>query len=771
MFDLTVAASSADATTLLQRGAYDALLVDLSLPGLTPGDLDFFRITAPNAIKALVGTPATALLAGRLSDATGQFAFLSSDQSADALAEDARRLLRPRVSNRLTFSGDSHRVRGVAGRTPFDYPLRDLSNRGLSFGVSPGELTQGLFPGAQIDGLAICDADGQILLEADRATVRHCRVDHADGVAFVRVGIAFDRPPSREAHVRVARGPLAVSAILQKAVPAQVPLTVTPPDSDGGYLFAEAKLVAANPPAIELVGPIPADVHIHDVVRVSFDHQGQSYSGMTSVTNASTALQIALPATLRVHHRRSSSRKLVTEDRPYSARIRVPLTNRDGTFPILDMNTTGISVLVDQDVHLFPPGLHIDRLEIIPPGEEEHFYCRGVVRALAPLPRAVGQTAGQPARCGIELVGLDATGASRLQHQLVSDGFAYVDVARPADYPDIWSFLNEAFKSHFYSDGTPESLAAVETAFEGLLRPTSTVSSTLLYRRDAKIYGHVLALRQYPRMWLATHFSARQGSVPQIERASRAMAMGVAEYIENRPDAEYFHYVWRRDQGFMNRVGGWSTRTIFRPGLSETYEFSHLVRSTATALPPPDLMVGYRDANSDDLGRVERYFLETQSYIKIRSRDLFARGLTMETLSRAYAESGMSRGRAVRMVLLNGEPVGFSLLEHATQALQLTEIPNSFDIFLFEGHDKSPQAADLKRALLSDAVDFYAKRGLRHAVVITEQTDLTPYQDAGFTVAALSYGCIFHRSLVRPWVDALDQAYSRGKELLGGVVR
>ena len=761
--DFTEALAVPDAIAVLREQQFQAIFLDSQAVGLSPAGLDELRTVSPFTPKAILVEELGSDFLAKLAEG---HAFRVLRSNVPAFAAEARHLIRPRTSERLDFEGAGVRVTGRVDGAPFAEDLLDLSNRGLSFSIGIGSSFDPFMEGSRLSPLRLEDSSGAFLLEVASATVRHCRVDRASGRTVVRIGASFDDPTmARSSHVRTLTEPLPIVANLRKAARSGAAFTVHVPDRDQAYAFERADVSTERQrTSIRLSGPVPETLQESDVVRVTFDHHGQSYAGLASILSSHAGLHLATPRSLRIHHRRGSNRHRPPPERPYLVRLRAAFTGVDWVRPVLDVNASGFSVAVDLKTDVVPPGLIFDSIELtLPTGVT--LRASGVVRGLSRLPNRADASEGSPARCGIQLTDLTPAARKALNDSLLAGGFPQVEVAAEDSFDEIWKFLGDAgFNFHLYSDGSERSLRIASHAMKHLLGPARAVGTNLIYRSEGQIRGHISGLQMYSRTWLATHLAASQGAHRQSERASRALCLGLAEHIESNPSAEFVKFFWQREAKWSSRMFGWAGRAVLQPELAEMNEVLVLGRPMGPPLHG-DAAVTLRECHQKDLQLIERYFVETSSVLRIRSDDLSAGMLQLGAVERLYEAGGLERRRRIRVAVVGGVAVGFSLLDDTTAGIQLAEALNAFDVFALR--DVRPELAHTVRAaLIADAVRFYEAKGLTHAVAFTEQGDWTPYAEAGFKLASHARSLTIHRSLLRSWADVLDLLFQKRRELM-----
>jgi hypothetical protein len=759
-------ATVADALAALREKAFQAIFIDASTPDLNAAVPDRLRAAAPLTPMVMIG-PRSAVAALEPYAAGGKLSFLSTDLAPDLFQAAALRFISPRTDDRMPLRRSGLRLSCVIGGRPATFKLLDISNRGLSFTVGPGQSLDRLVVGTDVWDLRVLDSLGTVLFGPVAGVVRYARIEKAGRDPEARFGVSFEAPaPPRAPHFEVMKDRFKILAAVSKAVRGRNAFVLTPPDAEAGYEFDQVKVPEDPDKPLRLVAPSPEDVRVNDVVRLSFDDRSQSYSALTSVVAVShEGIDLLLPTSVRVYRRRGSNRVEPVADRPYTARVRCHLVGLDTVFPVHDVSTSGLSVVADQAHDLLPPGLVLDEILLRLPGVEAPLRFKGIIRSLTPLPRSPSQADARPARCGIEITGLSQIERVVLCRSLLTDGYAHADLAEDGEFPAVRQLLQEAGYSFRLFDTKDEaSLRALENGFGRLYGEGKGVGFSVVYRHQGKLLGHFSGLKLYSGLWFATQLAALRHPELSGEWISRALTLAGLEQFEHRPDIQYIRTAWEKGSSYTGRYVGWAGRAIEKHGLSEFSEVNVLTRSNALPPPHPDRALEIGRATSDDLDAIERYFWRTSTLYRIQSEDLSAEQLDLHAAGRDYEACGMFRRRHVHVARLDGRRVGFSLLERATPGVHLVEVLNSFDVFAFDDLDESVRQ-QARAGLVSDAITFYALEGLPYSVALSTDPDVTPFTNAGFELTIPSGMLTIHRSVLRQFIDATEVFFSRRNEL------
>lgn len=754
--DLIEASHEEEALERLRERSFDLVILDAHAPGFSATTFDRVRAAAQDVPHAVLAPSEALDDLARLAEGHA-FHFVPLELPPGRMAEMIGRLVRPRAAVRFALAAAGVLVEGAINGRRFEHPVLDLSSRGLSFAVPTNGSIEGLIPGQSVRDLRLHGLNGRRLLEQASATVRNCQVDLIDGRAVVRVGLSFDDGGGERtgAHLRTVTDPAQVLSALRKACRRHERFVVAVPDTDRSHETTHARL--EHDTLVLELGEGAAPLGPDAVVRLSFGVAGQSYGALTALRSEEPGtVRLALPRALRVHHRRRSTRLLPPAGRPYLLRFCSPLTRQPIERRVLDIHTTGVSFGADLSSDVLPPGLVLDDVELVLPEGGEPLRLQGIVRGVRAL---VGRPDGEPFthRCGVQFVDVPPQASSRLGPSLVSSTFPNLAIADETAFDEIWAFLREAgLTYHLYSDGSEQSLAAVKSCFESQVsRRGHEVTTSFVYRVDGRIRGHVSNLRLYSRAWLGTHLAAKTGEFRQDSQISRALVQASADHMESRPEVDFIKFFWKRALKWPNRVFGWTGRAIPQRELVEQREYMLLVRDNQTPLLPLPAGVSVREAQDDELAEIEQFLIERLGLFHVLSDDLSARSLRLGEVERAFAEAGLLRRRRVRVATVDGRLAGVGLVEQSAPGLQLNEFTSHGRLVPAAGLEPA-LAADVRRALATDAAALYSAEGRRHSVLLEEDPDLSPLAEAGYAPDGLFRALTLHRTVFRRFTDNID---------------
>ncbi|MCP3141253.1 hypothetical protein LXT23_28395 [Pyxidicoccus sp. QH1ED-7-1] len=716
---------------------------------------------APRAIRAVLCPRDNPRTHHGLVDvaAAGHMFFTLEDEPGPALRRAVLELLELRESERRTPQGLLE-ARFTADGTAFRSELLDVGTGGLGLRLEPSVRIERLTPGTVLEGLQVFRA-GALVLRAGHATVRLVRPLRAQEGHGFHLGVSLERPTE---HGRSTPAPLLQDAVrirglLRRAVRAGVGFGLRTHEGNRLVDFASAEVL---PEASRLVlreqSQSGALFHPGDVVQLCLDFGGVCHVGTTAVLAVEPhQLEVALPRSLSLHHRRNSLRFRSTAERPFAVSFSSPFTGEALYRPLLDLHTGGFAFPFDAGHEVFPPGLVLDEVTLhLPDGTRSR--CRAQVQDTGQLTDD-GAGMGRPRRCGVRILELAPEARTAILDAFIKARCSDARDGSELAFSDIWDLFRAAevrFPDYpFHDDGIHDALLA---GHQKLGNGTHGLSKTIVYQRDGRLYGHISGLRIYSRTWLSQHLVVRPG-YHRHESISQELVALAADYAESLEDVEYLRALWRCRNRWTSRIYGAIASRLERPGLSCLHAFTPCRLPVDAALPPPRADLRVRPAGTSDLRWLEQYLRETQDVVRLRSSDLVEGEMSLGTLGGRYTDAGLRRARSIAMVEGRNGPQGFVLMEDSSPGLFWAEWYNAFSLVMVEAD--AAEADAVRHALVTHAVADSARRGRSTAEVLATDADLPALEGLGFHNLGKVMEFTAHRRLVRDWNAYLLAVFER----------
>lgn len=680
------------------------------------------------------------------------------------LTEIGRRLtslLQLRVSARVTPSAGVEARFKLQGRA---YTARclDVGNFGAALRVPLDASVGSFIPGAFLEDLRM-ERDGRPVLCAPRALLRHCQPVRLGTEHYLRVGISWGGAveESSAAPLATVRDPVGVLAALRKALRRDSALWLHFPDTPSVQFALEAPVLDAVGGRSVLrganVGTCPATAG--DVLNLSFEVGGQSYSGAASVLSVSGSLLLSVPRTLGVQNRRGLQRFRPGPDHRFLASFNGPFSGKVITRSVLDLSSRGFSFSFDASYEVLPPGSQLDVSMLLPDGSEA--ACRAEVRSVeAVSAEGVLEHALRPYRCGVRFLEVPPAVQDAVLSAFVSARSPHVANGGRYPFRDIWQMMEEAhyrFHPDYPFGEEPTYLAALDDTHRRL-GAAGELGSSLVYREVDGVQGHVAGLRIHSRTWLVQHLAVRPGFHRQDQIAHELSAL-IIELGEAHEDVDFIRFSWREDNRWPSRLGTWLLRVMDSHGLSWLRHF-HYMRLELSPTPILDgTLPQVRDAHTQDCELLESFLRERGEVVRVLAEDLQPDQVRLPALQERFAAHGLHRSRHVFTVDGDGGPLAMALQEEGSPGINLIEKTNAFWYVVLQ--PDHPRAQDAVRALIQHCVEHARARGRTAAVALAADEDVAALEAAGFTSMGRFSEWFFHRSMVRRWVELFRSIFER----------
>lgn len=748
-------------------GARIALLDEVPLDARQIGLLSAFNLVRVADVTALAELTETQAVAGILSASMSDVAEVASRARArlivvtpempeavvdavsrgrdvcwvpdlEAAIAELRRLRMARRSDSARHAFDDVRVAYSANARPGR--LRNLSNDGMAFEVAEADLER-LLPGSVLEDVRLFRSDGSCV-DGARAVVRYVAAlrklgRYVVGCAWkpraVRIDVGTTSLRDRALVAALVKAGLAAGAV------------VAPFDDDARDGASEISLVGGRVDVARatITAPTDATMAVHDLVRGRFEYAGRLYRFVTVVV-AAAPLTLKIPTVLEETLQRSSARHRLRADETMSAEVRSPLVDTPTTKSLVDLSASGCSFVIDGTRELYPIGLRLSVTLRLPDGP---MGCDAEVRTL------VRENGG--IRCGIELLDLDEPSRLRLANLVMTLRYPDVDDGAGIGCDELFGFLRD---TGFLTPAKEESLAPVvdevRQGFDALYSLPSSLFKAVVAREGDQLTGHVSGVRAYRHTWMAQHLTAR----PTVH-VGHLLNLGAAEYFCQNPDFEYFKIYFHADNRWPARVFGGFARQLRDPLQSELRLYRHLALRTDVSLMPTPHGVDVLEASEGELAAVERYFVQRERGLLIRSDDLTRQSLQLSDLNRRFSELGLYRRRRVLCAMRRNVCLGFAFVELSSPGLNLSEALSAFQIFVTDEGRSS--AAEVRRSLAAAVLPIYRHAGRPIARGLIAADEIGEWQRLGFAVSdEVSMCWTYHRTLCARFCDHVERLFA-----------
>lgn len=366
------------------------------------------------------------------------------------------------------------------------------------------------------------------------------------------------------------------------------------------------------------------------------------------------------------------------------------------TGAIADLSNSGCSIVLDADTCPIPFGLILSSAQLRLPGMQ----CLDVACRIMSI-QLQEQDGESRYRVGMEFINISQQLFKALSGQVQTAMSAYLVDASNADYDRLWEFY---FETGFIYGGKRRQIQKyadkIFYTYRCLLNNDTPLLKKILYKRDGEIRGHINAIRIFDHASIIQHLNALK---TDQESAAQAVIMGItAHFMDNTVNQmtgnRYVMAYYRPDNLFPAAVFGGAERFINNSLIcwATDYEFCLMEDDFNFSNLPEG--VSYRDANVQDIEKLETLLIERGRFNLMRVEGLTRERLIDLAISRDYESIGLYRQRRVFVAehARTGTRV-YALCNYTSPGINLSELTNSTK-FYFTGTDAE------ENALLADAL-------------------------------------------------------------------
>ncbi|WP_342381015.1 PilZ domain-containing protein [Myxococcus stipitatus] len=726
---------------------------------------------APEAVRVFVCSQADRRGLEELVETAAEghvFSTLDDSLTPTEMGQRITNILQLRASARVMPTARMEAGFRLQGRS---YTARclDVGNFGAALQV-PMDSSVGVFlPGVVVDELFIA-RDGRRVLHSRRALVRHVQPVRQGTEPALRIGLSWSRALEEPSTtpLAVVREPVSVLAALRKAVRRNASLWVHYPDTTAGQFVLESPSVDLVEGRSVLRGTsVGANaVATGDVLNLSFEVGGQSYAGVTSVLRHGDALVLSLPRTLNLQNRRGLQRFRPGKEHRFLVSFNAPFSGKSVTRSVLDLSSRGLSFAFDASFEVLPAGSQLDVTLLLPDGSEAS--CRAEVRSVDEVSSGDGaENPLRPYRCGVRLLDVPARVRDAVHSAFISARSPVVEDGGRSAFAEIWKMM-EAAHYNFHPDypfgSEADYLHLLENTHRRLCG-SGELGSSLVYKDNDGVQGHVAGLRIHSRTWLVQHLAVRPGFHRADQIAHELSALAI-ELGESHEDIDFIRFSWREDNRWPSRLGAWLLRVMESHGLSWLRHFEYMRLPLDTARAPTGPLPEVHEARDEDCARLEHFLRERGEVMRVLAEDLQADQMRLESLGARYAAHGLHRRRRVFAVDGENGPLAMALQEEGSPGINLIEKTNAFWYVVLQ--PDHPGAGAAVSALIQRCVEHARAEGRGTAVALAADEDVATLEAVGFQRMGRFSEWFFHRSMVRRWVELFRSIFERVQHTASG---
>ncbi len=672
-----------------------------------------------------------------------RFFYHRGPLSSASLKQAVDTILAPKPrARRVAVSPDQHIVARFSVQLPragvrdFERSVLEIGTKGFSFLWYATDPL--IYPGDVLEDLELQSPQGRFLSSCAR--VRHLTLlKQESGEQIMRVGAVFldngeeTADGGRSGADAFLSDALVIETVLNDAVERSTRVILR--GEQPGWRVAgtmssmdsESKVLTVTCEPLEL----PESLGETDIVGCQFvrdNAQLQFWSVVRSIDKAERRVVLRVPKRIDRLWARATLRYEFPEDEAPRVAIISPVTpNTPLVRPVVNLSPLGLRVQVQPDEDMLIRGMTLKKITLyLPEGRE--LELQGDVRYLAPV--SPDDPTGA-AYCGIRFRHASPASHHALVDFLVSKNYPNVKDAGPEDEEALWDFYRDA---DFFTPAKQAScigtLEQVRETQRAILKADPPFSRRIVFRDNGRIYGTVSLLQICQRTWLVHHLCAVRH--PR-EFVPKSLLLFLGEYISKTPEIHYIKMMWRPNNTWSNRMFNRLVHRLHDGEQSVVRVYSYLQRPNAPL--PPVQTEGFplviRPIAGDEIAEVESYFIGQEEFFFMKSEDIFRGAYTLETVNRKFQALGLFRTREIFGAFDGDRLVGFSMAERASPGLNMSNLLTTFQVHIC--CPEHPRNRHIREMLIRYTTEYYQKHGQEKTVALTEDTDLSAYENLGFT--------------------------------------
>lgn len=379
------------------------------------------------------------------------------------------------------------------------------------------------------------------------------------------------------------------------------------------------------------------------------------------------------------HSKRIRSPRLHLSPTP-KAVFEHPLSNKELTYEIFDITSSGFSLFEHSDETLVMPGLIIPRVTLL---------FDNSIRIACSAQVLHTHRKGDRIRVGFAIRDMDINAFIQLCDILANALDAHASMSRLKDMNALWDiFFNTGFvysQKYEYISSFHEDF---KETYRKLYQENKDIFFFFTYQESGKIYGHLSFIRAYQRLWMVHHLTARpmhgkkRIGLEVFKHLYNIIYDGVYRLPSSKIDYAMFYF--RPSNSFMMFFQGGYCRKTGNPRICSMDLFAYL----------------HMDAHPDGAAMPEGWTLDTLTDEDIRSlRDFYARqsggllldaiGIGMsypdeEPLEAIYNRLGLIRQTRLYALKHEGALKAAFIVDRSDRGVNLSDLLNCIKVMVVD---------------------------------------------------------------------------------------
>ena len=359
-----------------------------------------------------------------------------------------------------------------------------------------------------------------------------------------------------------------------------------------------------------------------------------------------------------------------------------PFTMSRVTFDVVDITSSGFSVVADSDTSLLMPGMIIDNITIARSGVFNLKVSAQVIYASSEKKKKI--------KYGFAIYDTDVTTYNQL-FDLYSNAIdRHANVSREVNMDLLWEFF---FESGFiypkkYSCFSQHKEDYKKT-YEKLYHRSPDIFANFTYQENEKIYGHVSIIKAYERTWMIHHLAAKP-------MGTKRTGLFVLNHVLNYFDGfyrmpsigmDYMIFYFRPENKFPNHFFGGFCRQLNNPKGCSMDCFAYLTQG----LPSKEetLPVGWllHECSMEDIRELKASYKKLSGGLTVDSFCLDRKDIPQGSINDLYTKYGLKRRYGAYVLKHEGTAKAYMVVDESDMGINLSELLNSIKVIVTDDKD------------------------------------------------------------------------------------
>ncbi len=405
------------------------------------------------------------------------------------------------------------------------------------------------------------------------------------------------------------------------------------------------------------------------------------FSGMSRLIRTENQGRTIVLAPMNVPQKRNGERKnrnprLNLVPSP-EVKFTHPLTGKRVSYGIMDINSSGFSVMVEADSSLIMPGMII---------EEASIEFAGGLSLKCPVKVVYGEKKKKNCiRYGFLITDIDVASYNRLFNVISRADDPCARVSYDMDMASLWNFF---FESGFIY---PERYTGIarhkddfKETYQKLYHQCPDIFANLTYERNGVIYGHVSLIKAYERSWLVNHLATKDMGLKITGHYVLKQILNYLDSITRMPSVgmDYLIIYLPPENRFPNNFFSSAHKAVNNPKHLCMDTFAYLSMDLAQSVP--DLPRGWtlRESTPRDMGKLGDAYGKLSDGILVDALCLDPQKRNKDSIEDTYKKYGLGRVCGTYTLFHYDEPQAYFVADRSERGVNLSDFINSIKVIV-----------------------------------------------------------------------------------------